>query len=134
MIAAIGQYVGGKVLTAILIFATFASGFWFWKHPEHLETIWKTIKYVIAWIGFVGVLPWATAFITMWVMKFDNNIASGILLAGYLAGDIIVALMLAGAKDHNTLTWTVLVLGFAAAFVYNFLVCEKLAEYHDSKW
>ncbi len=133
MFAAIGQYIGGKVLTFILILGTILAGIWFWRHPDQLAYIWKTIKYVITWIGIVGILPWTTAFITLRVMKLESNYLSGIMLTGYLVVDIIAALCLAGARGHGTLAWTVMVLGFAAAFVYNFLVCEKLAEYHDSK-
>ncbi len=132
MWTSIGQYVGGKVLTAILIVAAAGGIIWFWRHPEQLATIWKTIKYVLAWTGFVIVLPWALFFVSPWVMKKDSNLAAGLMLGAYLALDILVALLLAGGvRGHGTLAWTVLVLGFLSAGVYNFLVCDFQADRID---
>ncbi len=129
---AIGKYVGGKVLTAILVVSSAAGIIWFWKHPEQLQTIWQVIKYVLAWLGFAIVLPWALFFVPPWVMKKESNLAAGLMLAGYLALDVIAGLLLAGGvRGHGTLTWIVLLLGFGAAGVYNFLVCDFQAERID---
>ena len=131
MWATIGKYVGGKVLTAILVVASAAGIIWFWKHPEQLRAIWQVIKYALAWLGFAIVLPWALFFVPPWVMKKESNFTAGLMLAGYLALDVIAALLLAGVRGHGTLTWIVLLLGFGAAGVYNFLVCDSLAERID---
>ena len=129
---AIGKYVGGKVLTAILVVSSALGIIWFWKHPEQLQTIWQVIKYVLAWLGFAIVLPWALFFVPPWVMKKESNLAAGLMLAGYLALDVIAGLLLAGGvRGHGTLTWIVLLLGFGAAGVYNFLVCDFQAERID---
>jgi hypothetical protein len=126
---AIGKYVGGKVLTAVLVVASAAGIIWFWKHPEQLQAIWQVIKYVLAWMGFVLVLPWAAVFITVWAVRKDANWAAAALLIGLLVLDIAVALFLAGgASGHGTLTWIVLLLGFLSAGVYNFVVCNYQAE------
>ncbi len=131
MWATIGKYVGGKVLTAILVVASAAGIIWFWKHPEQLQALWQVIKYVLAWLGLVIVLPWALFFVPPWVIKKESNFAAGLMLAGYLALDVVVALLLAGARGHGTLTWVVLLLGFGAAGVYNFLVCDYHADRID---
>ncbi|MCH7719567.1 MAG: hypothetical protein IH988_01070 [Planctomycetes bacterium] len=123
----IGKYVGGKVLTAVLVVGSAASMYWFYRHPEQLETIWDVLKSVLAWLGIVLVLPWAGFFLMPWVMKFDTNVASGLLLVGYLLIDFLVAMALSGWGVEGTLTWMVLILGFLAAGVYNFLVCEYQA-------
>ncbi len=128
----IGKYVGGKVLTAVLVVASAGGIIWFWRHPEQLQSIWLVIKYVLAWLGFVVVWPWALFFVPPWVMKKESNLAAGLMLAGYLAVDVGVALFLAGgAGGHNTLTWIVLLLGFLSAGVYNFLVCDYQADRCD---
>ena len=128
----VGKYVGGKVLTAVLVVASAAGVIWFWKHPEQLQTIWRVIKYVLAWLGFVIVLPWALFFVPGWVVKKESNLAAGLMLVGYLVLDIVVALILAGGvSGHGTLTWIVLLLGFATAAVYNFLVCDYQADRID---
>lgn len=128
MLTAIGQYVGGKVVTAILVVSGAGAVIWFWNHPEQLETIWRTLKYVVAWIGFVLVLPWGTFFVTPWVMSKESNAAAALMLLCYLLADVIVAFLLIGSvTGHNFLTWCVLLLGFLSAGVYNFKVCEYQA-------
>ncbi len=129
MLAAIGQYVGSKVVTAVLVVSGAGAVIWFWNHPEQLETIWSTVKYVVAWLGFVLVLPWATFFVTSWVVSKDSNVAAAVMLIGYLLADVLVAFWMIGrVTGHAALTWVVLVLGFLAAGVYNFKVCEFQAE------
>lgn len=130
MLTAIGQYVGGKVVTAILVVSSAATVIWFWNHPEQLRTIWVTIKYVLVWLGFVLVLPWATFFVTPWVVSKESNAATGLMLAGYVSLDTIVAfLLMGGVRGHNLLTWCVILLGFLSAGVYNFKACEYQASY-----
>jgi hypothetical protein len=129
MLAAVGQYVGGKVITAVLVVSGAGAVIWFWKHPEQLETIWLTVKYVLVWLGFVVVLPWATFFVTPWVVSKDSNAAAAFMLAGYLLADVMFALFLmGGVRGHGALTWMVLVLGFLSAGVYNFKACEYQAD------
>ena len=129
MLEAIGKYVGGKVITALLVVSSAGAVIWFWKHPEQLETVWRTLKYVVAWIGFVLVLPWATIFVTRWVMAKDSNTAAALMLLGYATADAIVAFcLIGGLRGHNFLTWIVLLLGFLSAAVYNFKVCEYEAD------
>ena len=129
MLTAIGQYVGGKVITAVLIVASAGAVIWFWKHPEQLEAIWRTLKYVVAWLGIVIVLPWATFFVTRWVVSKESNAAAALMLLAYLLADVIMAFWMIGSvRGHNALTWVVLLLGFLSAGVYNLKVCEYQAE------
>lgn len=131
MLTAIGQYLGGKVVTAILVVSSAGAVIWFWKHPEQLKTIWLIIKYVLVWLGFVLVLPWATFFVIPWVVSKESNVAAALMLLGYLLADVVVALLLMGdVSGHNILTWMVLLLGFLSAGVYNFKVCE----FQVSRW
>lgn len=128
MLTTVGQYIGGKVVTAVLVVATAGAGIWFWKHPEQLEVIWRTIKYVLAWLGLVLVLPWATFFVTTWVVTKESNTAAALMLLAYLVVDIVVAFWLMGTLSGlSTLSWVVLILGFLSAGVYNFKVCEYQA-------
>lgn len=130
MLTAIGQYVGARVVTGVITLAVIGGGIWFWRHPEHLEAIWLMIKYVLAWMGFVIVLPWATFFVTWWVVRTESNAAAAIMLAGYTLADVVVAWFVReqGFGSVNALTWVVLLLGFLSAALYNFKVCEFLAE------
>jgi hypothetical protein len=124
MWAGIGKYVGGKVLTAVLVVLAFGCGLWAWKHPEELRAIGHVLKYVAIWLGIVAVLPWALFPATTWVVRQESNLAGALLLAGITLGDVLIALLMTGVSGLGTLTWLVLVLGFLSAGVYNFLVCN----------
>ena len=124
---AIGKYVGGKVLSAILVVLAAGCIIWAWRHPEELRAIGHVLKYVGIWLGIAVVLPWAAMPLMPWIMKQDSNLVSGLFLAGVTAIDVAVALYLAGPSDHLTLTWMVLFLGFLTAGVYNFVVCNYQA-------
>ena len=128
MLTSIGQYIGGKVITAILVVSGAGAVIWFWRHPEHLQTLWATIQYVLVWMGFVVVLPWATFFVTAWVLSKESNAAAALMLLGYTLADAIVAFcLLGGVRGHGSFTWTILVVGFLAAGVYNLKACEHQA-------
>ncbi len=135
MLQAIGQYVGGRVVTAVLVVSGAGAVIWFWRHPDDLYTIWMTVKYALAWLGFVAVLPWATFFLTRWVVSKDSNLAAGIMLLGYSIADALVAFwLIGGMRGHAALTWVVVLLGFLTAAVYNFKVCECQAEHFEESF
>jgi len=128
MLTAVGQYVGAKVVTAVLVVSGAGAVIWFWRHPEHLATIWQVIKYALVWMGFVLVFPWATFFVTTWVVAKESNAAAAAMLVGYALVDAVVAFcLIGGVRGIGTLTWGVLFLGFLSAAVYNFKVCEYQA-------
>ncbi|MGB0714885.1 MAG: hypothetical protein ACPGXK_03350 [Phycisphaerae bacterium] len=129
MLATFGQYLGGKVVTAILVVAGGATLIYFYNNPDDLAVIWKTIKYALIWLGFVVVLPWATFFVTPWVVSKESNALAAVMLLGYLLLDAALALFLMGGIwGHGTLAWSVVLLGFLLAAVYNFKACEFQAE------
>ncbi len=132
MWAAFAKFVGAKTLTALLCVGSGLSLIWFWRHPEHLQALWGTLKGVLAWLGFVIVFPWATCFVPAKVVKMESNAAAAGMLAGYVAIDVAVALWLHGGLFSGALTWTVLLFGFLAAGAYNFLVFDHVAERVDA--
>lgn len=127
----LGKYVGGKVLTAILVFATACGAIWFWRHPEHIRALWDMTKASLVWIGFVLVLPWATFFAVPMARKFDNNIAPAALLVAYAALDAVMALYLAEWRIDGAIACTVVILGLLAASVYNYLVAQTIDDRVD---
>ncbi len=129
MLTTAGGYIGGKVVTAILVAALLGGGYWCYRNPDDLRTVWHAIKYAAVWLGVVAMLPWATFFVTTWVIAKDSNCAAALMLGGYALADVLVAVFLiGGVSGLGTLTWMVLFLGFLSAAVYNFKVCEYLAE------
>lgn len=122
----LGKYVGGKMLTAILVVATVCGVIWFWKHPEHIESLWEATKAALVWIAFVLVLPWATFFAVPLARKFDSNAAAAIMLVAYAALDMLAAFYLAEWHIDGTLAWAVALLGLLSASVYNYLVAQTI--------
>ena len=124
----LGKFIGGKVLTAILVASVLLISYYFYKNPEKLETLWESTKASLVWLGFVAVLPWGLFFVPPLVIKSESNAAAAGMLLGYVALDILMAFWLAEWSIQGVLVWGLLVLGFLLAGVYNFLVCEFLAE------
>ena len=127
MLETIGKHVAGKVMTALLVIGCLGAGIYFWRHPEDLRAIWDVVKLALVWTGLVLVLPWATFFIPRWVVAQDSNAAATLMLVGYFLVDVAFGLYLAGVRGHGTLAWGVMLVGFLAAGVYNFLACEYQA-------
>lgn len=124
----LGQYLTKSVVTTILVAGTVFSTIWFWRHPEQLALIWTVVKRAAVWVGFVLAFPWATFFVTQWIVRKESNRAAAMMLVGYGVADLAVAMWLAGGvRGHDGLTWAVLLLGLLCAAVYNLKVCEYLA-------
>lgn len=133
MIETLGKYVGGKVLTAILVVTSAMVVIWYWQLPaEDKEAIWSGIKHALIWVGFAGVLPWALFFVPPMMVRAESNLISALGLIGYLVLDVLAALWLAGWHISGALTWLVVILGFGCAAIYNFVVCEYLAQKSES--
>lgn len=129
MLPGVAKYVGGKVLTAVLVVTSAVVVLWYYRLPvEDRAALWLAARNVLVWIGFVAVLPWATFFIPARVVRADSNVASALMLAGYLATDIVFALYLTGGRVGGTFQAAILILGFLSAAVYNFLACEFVAD------
>jgi len=133
MFETLAKYISGKVVTILVVFGCACAGYWFYQHPEHLQQAWAVVKYAIAWLAFVAVLPWAFFLLNRWVVQQDSNAASGLLLIGYLIADAVVALLMVGTiSDLGVLTWVVLSVGILTAGVYNFLACEYQSGFFES--
>ncbi len=79
------------------------------------------------WLGFVAVLPWATFFVPVRVAKIDSNLASGLMMAGYLAVCAALSLYLAGGIPEPGWQKAGLVVGWLVAAFYTYVVCEFIA-------
>lgn len=123
------KYLSGKVVGAVLTVCGVIIVIWYWRlPPESRDTIWSVARGSLIWAGCVAALPWALFFVPQWVVRrFDNNLASVLMLAGFLAVDVALALVMAGPVTQG---WqkAALLFGFLCAAVYNFAVCEFLAQ------
>jgi hypothetical protein len=129
MIESIGKYVGAKLVTAILTVTVVLIVIWYLRLDDQTRAaIWKTVRLTLLWLGLAAALPWGLFFVPPLVMKAESNIASALMLFGYLAVDVLLALWLAGWHVSSTLAWAVMILGFLCAALYNYIVCDFLAE------
>jgi len=128
MLQAVAKYVGAKLLGAAIFVTCLVILIWYWQlDPQTKAAIWFTLRNGLVWIAFAAVWPWALFFVPALVVRAESNLASALTLLGYWAADILAGLWLAGWRVQGALSWTVLLLGFLAAGVYNFVVCEYLA-------
>jgi hypothetical protein len=134
MIAGLAKYIGNKLLAALLVVCSGLIIIWYWRlGPEGREAIWIMVRGALIWLGFVAVLPWALFFIPARVVRAESNLLSALVLLAYLVMDILFALYLSDWQMGNVWQSGVLLLGFLCAAVYNFLVCEFLADrFEDS--
>jgi hypothetical protein len=129
MIEWLGKYVGGKVITAGLVVVSALVVIWYWRlPPEARAQMWGLVRGALIWLAFVAVLPWALFFLPAWVVRREQNWASAALLLAYLAVDAALALFLTGWRIGSTWQTAALLVGFALAGIYNFAVCEYLAQ------
>lgn len=129
MFPAIAKFVGGKILTAVLVVTSALIVIWYYRLPvEDRAAMWTAARSVLVWVGFVAVLPWGTFFVPARVVRADSNLVSGLMLLGYLIADIAFALYLTGGSVGGAFQTAILILGFLCAALYNFLACEFVAD------
>ncbi len=93
--------------------------------------MWSVVRGALIWIGCVAVLPWALFLVPLRAMRAESNLVSALVLVGFLAVDVLLALYLAGWRVTQGWQWAALLLGFLCAAVYNFMVCEFLASRYE---
>jgi hypothetical protein len=129
MIEHIARYVGAKVLTTLLVVVSIIVVIWYWRlTPEARADLWGLVRGGLIWLGFVLVLPWALFFVPARVARADNNAISAVMLLAYVALDIGFAFYLTSGHMGNAWQAGAMLLGFACAAAYNFVVCEYLAD------
>lgn len=125
----LARSIGAKLLTAVLGVASIIVIVWYWRlPPESRAQIWEMARGALIWTGFVIVLPWALFFVPARVLRAESNWISALTLLLYLGLDIAFALFLCGGRVGGTWQTGAMILGFLIAAVYNFAVCEFLAQ------
>ncbi len=135
ILAELGKFVGGKVATALIFVAMAGGGLWCYQHPEALRTGWQVVKLTLLWIVVAAALPWSSYIFIQPLMasqaQMQSARAAGVMgvaiIAAYSLVDIMLALYLAEGGIVGSFSWFVVILGFAAAAAYNFVICESLA-------
>jgi hypothetical protein len=127
------------VLTFIASISVVGGGYWCWKNPEPVKSLANSTLDVFIWIGIVLTLPWSSFLFMKPLLAFQNSIlgtntnyaVSIGMLAGYLILDIMAALALHEWESFGPFAWVIVIIGFVAAGVYNFIICESVARYKE---
>jgi hypothetical protein len=126
-----GRIVGGVMTAAVL-----AGGIALWRmEPAQWDSLKSgtgsvlsfTAK-LIGWVLVVGVLPWATFFLSTYAEKFSRNAAGVVLVAFYTALGVTGLLWLFDWSLHSATAWVFFVAAGMIALVYNVLICDWIAE------
>lgn len=129
MLAVIGKYVGGRVLTAALVVTSAIAVIAYWNlPPEQKQAIWTGIRNGFIWVGFAAAMPWALFFVPPMIVRADSNLVSALTLGGYLVLDALVMFWLPVRHVSGILGWILVLLALACAAIYNFVVCEYSAQ------
>ena len=140
-LAEIGQFVGKKTAGAIITIAVVAGGIWCWQHPGEVKALGQVVKLVFVWLLIAAALPWSSYLFMRPMLRFqsENLSAGGAAVAGfamigaYTCVDVLVALyMNEWTAFSGGFTWLVVLIGFAAAAAYNYVICESLARHADT--
>lgn len=141
VLADIGKFVGKKTAGAIITIALVAGGIWCWQHPGEVKAVGQVVKLTFIWLLIASALPWSSYVFMRPMLRFqsENLSASGaaaagfVLIGAYTFVDVLVALYLNDwTAFSGGFTWLVVLIGFAAAAAYNFVICESLARHADT--
>ncbi len=121
--------IGGKIAGGIAALAVIVGAISWWQMDVATRhAIMGGTGKIMAWLGIVALLPWATFFIIGAVAKLESNLAGAGLVAAYAIGETVLLLWLFGWSGWGPAGWTFVGVGGLLAAVYNVFVCDWLAE------
>jgi hypothetical protein len=83
---------------------------------------------VIGWLMLVGVLPWATYFMSTYAARFRHNAAGAALVAFYTAIDSVLLAWMFDWSMRGATGWIFYSAAVLTALLYNVLICDWIAE------
>jgi hypothetical protein len=83
---------------------------------------------VAAWLLAVGMLPWLTHALTAWAVKGKSNAASGLVLGGYVAAAVLLALALTALQATGAQLALLLPGAALVSAGYSYWACERVAD------
>ena len=119
----------GKVISGFVALAVIAAAISWWSMDESTRQglVGGTGK-IVAWLGVVLLIPWATFFVHGWISKLESNLAGGLLVAVYTLLEVLLLLWLFEWSISGAAAWTFVGFGGLLAAVYNLFACDWIAE------
>lgn len=121
--------VTAKLIGAAAALAVVAGAISWWQMDEgNRQMLLSGAGRIVAWIGIVLTLPWATFFVIGRVGKLQSNLAGGALVAGYTLLEMALLGWLFDWSITSVTGWTFVAAGGLLAAVYNLFTCDWIAE------
>ena len=119
----------GKIMTGVVALAVVVGAITWWSmEPASRQAILAGTGRIIAWLGIVVLLPWATFFVIAPIARRESNLAGGILIAAYTLLELLLLIWLFKWNVDGAAAWTFVCLGCLVAAVYNVFTCDWIAE------
>jgi len=119
-----GKVVGGAVALSVI-----AGGISWWQMDQPTrDMLLSGAGRIVAWIGVVLTVPWATFFVIGRVGKLESNLAGGVLVLTYTLLEVALLGWLFDWSIAGPTAWTFVAAGGLLAGVYNLFTCDWIAE------
>jgi hypothetical protein len=121
--------VTGKVVAGLASLAVVAGGISWWQMtPDARHAIVGGVGKILAWLGVVLLLPWATFFLIGRVARVESNAAGAALVLSYCAIEAGILAWLFDWSISGATGWVFYAAAVLVAGVYNLLTCDWIAE------
>jgi hypothetical protein len=121
--------VTGKVISGIAGLVIVLAGISWWRmDPATKDMLLSGTGKIVSWGFVVLLIPWATFFVVGWIARLDTNAAGAALVFAYTLLEVLFLAWLFGWSLPGPTAWSFFAVGTLAAGVYNFFVCDWIAE------
>jgi FtsH-binding integral membrane protein len=121
--------VAGKVVTGVVALAVIATAISWWQMDESTRsTLLTGAGRILAWLGVVLVVPWASFFLIGRVARLESNGAGAALVMGYTVIEAAVLAWLFDWSVRGAAPWVFFAAATLFAGVYNLFACDWIAE------
>jgi hypothetical protein len=121
--------VAGKVVTGLVALAVIATAISWWQMDESTRaTLLTGTGRILAWLGVVLAVPWASFFVIGRVARLESNGAGAALVLAYTAAEAAVLAWLFDWSVRGAAPWVFFGAATLFAGVYNLFACDWIAE------
>ena len=121
--------VAGKVVTGLVALAVIATAISWWQMDESTRSALLTgAGRILAWLGVVLAVPWASFFLIGRVARLESNGAGAALVVAYTAVEAAVLAWLFDWSVRGAAPWVFFAAATLFAGVYNLFACDWIAE------
>ena len=121
--------VAGKVVTGVVALAVVATAISWWQMDESTRaTLLRGTGRIIAWLGVVLAVPWASFLLIGKVARLESNRAGAALVLAYTAAEAAVLAWLFDWSIRGAAPWVFFAAATLFAGVYNLFACDWIAE------